>query len=157
MGVIRGCLKLPKVNPVETLHIKFCKDLLGAQIRTANLGVLVELGEIPLSIYGKKNAAKNWDRICLKQKANILLLTSYQNHLENDWGNSMKNCFSRIGLLDVFLNIRTTKQAPNIQLYNREKDIFHQTALHSIQNMSKLSRYSFLKQNAVCEKYLSSV
>ena len=152
-----GCLKLPKVNPIETFHIKFCKELLGAQIRTTNLGVLLELGEIPLSIYEKKNATKNWDRICLKKNANKLLLTSYGSHIENDWGNSMKNCISKIGLLYIFLGERPLKQTPSTQVYNREKDIFHQTALHDIQNMSKLKTFSFLKNNVVCEKYLFSV
>ena len=56
-----GCLKLPKNNPVETLHIKFCKELLGVQIQTTNLAVLLELGRLPLYIYGKKNSAKNWE------------------------------------------------------------------------------------------------
>ena len=152
-----GCLKLPKSNPVENLHIKFCKDLLGVQITTTNLGVLIELGEIPLCIYGKKNAAKNWERISLKQKANPLLLTSTQNCIERDWVYAMKNSFSSIGLLDVFLNIPHTIRSPNVQLFKREKDIFQQTALHNIQNMSKLSSYSYLKHDAFCEKYLTMV
>ena len=58
-----GCLKLPLVNPVENIHMKFCKELLGVGIHTTNLGVLLELGRMPLTIYGKKNAAKNWERI----------------------------------------------------------------------------------------------
>ena len=152
-----GCLKLPKVNPIETLHIRFCKDLLGVQIRAVNLGVLLELGRIPLCIYGKKNATNNWDRICLKKRANILLLTSYQNILEHDWASSMKSCFSRIGLLNIFLNESFSAQAPSTQLFCREKDIFQQTALFDIKNMSKLQTLSILKQNIVFEEYLTSV
>ena len=39
-----GCLKLPKTDPIETVYLKFRKDLLGFQMRTANAGVLPELG-----------------------------------------------------------------------------------------------------------------
>ena len=39
-----GCLKPPRTNPVEGLHIKFCKELLGVGTYTTNLGVLLELG-----------------------------------------------------------------------------------------------------------------
>ena len=53
-----GCLKLPKNNPVETLHIKFCKELLGVQIQTTNLAVLLELGRLPLYIYERKTQQK---------------------------------------------------------------------------------------------------
>ena len=118
-----GSLKLPKDNPVETLHMKFCKDLLGVQIQTTNLGVLFELGRIPLCIYGKKNAAKNWERISLKRKANTILLESYDNSQEYGWASSVKTCFSSLGLLNTPNNSQR-KTAPNVQLFHCEKDIF---------------------------------
>ena len=49
-----GCLKLPKNNPVENLHMMICKQILGVQKQTTNVGVLLEIGRIPL---------KNWERI----------------------------------------------------------------------------------------------
>ena len=49
-----GALKMPKNNPIETLYISFCKQLLGVHRTTTNNGVLLELGQIPLSIYAKK-------------------------------------------------------------------------------------------------------
>ena len=146
-----ACLKIPKTNPIENLHIKFCKDLLGLQIRAVNLGALMELGRITLCIYGRKNAAKNWDRICLKKQANNIIQKSYQNSLQNGWASSMKSCFSSVGLLNVFLNERAGRQAPHTQLFLREKDIFQQTALTGIQNMSKLRTFSFLKRNITFE------
>ena len=152
-----GCLKLPKVNPVETLHIKFSKDLLGVQTQTSNLGVLLELGRIPLHIYGKKYSAKNWERISLKRNANTVLLNSYDNSLENGWANSMKNTFSNIGLAHLFLNEQTPSRAPNTQMFLWEKHIFEQEALSNIKNMSKLESYSFVKQKSVFEGYLVSV
>ena len=114
-----GCLKLPKLNSIENLHIKFCKELLGFQIQTTNLGVLLELGRNPICIYGKKNTAKYWERI----------LSSYLDSQQGGWANSVKkNSFSAIGLMDILLN-KKTKKAANFEVFCREKDIFHQTAL----------------------------
>ena len=53
-----GILKQPKNNPIEVMHMKFCKELLGVQKQTTNVGVLLELGQTPLSIRGITNAIK---------------------------------------------------------------------------------------------------
>ena len=50
-----GCLKMPKNNPIEIFQNKFLKQLLGVQIQTTNIGVLLETGSLPLSIFAKKN------------------------------------------------------------------------------------------------------
>ena len=103
-----------------------------------------------------RNAAKNWERICLNKKANTIVLSSYNNKQENCWANLTKHCFSSIRLLDVFLNHRPGK-APNIQLFCREKDIFQQTSISGIQSTSKLCTYVALKDNITFEEYLISV
>ena len=60
-----GCLKLPKNNPIENLHMMMCKQVLGVQKQTTNIGVLLELGRILLGIWALKFAVKNWERIRL--------------------------------------------------------------------------------------------
>ena len=45
-----GRLKLPKANSIDNLHM-ICKQLLGVQRQTTNIGVLLELGRVPLCIY----------------------------------------------------------------------------------------------------------
>ena len=115
-----GCLKLPKNNPTEDLHISFCKDLLGIQRQTHNLGVLLELGRIPFNIYAKTFFTK-FERIALQRKANANILYSYAyNH--NGWAHSMKDYLSGIELTDIFPNIRTRKR-PNAEVFCRERDI----------------------------------
>ena len=151
-----GCLKLPKPNPIETMYLKFCKDVLGVQIRTINTGVLLELGQIPLCIYGKKNCIKNWDRICREGNANELLLKSCQNDLENDWKFSVTTYLSNLGL--IFPDTPDPdEQAPSVQVYNRERGMFQDAAIEDLQNASKLKTLSILKSNLVCEDYLLSV
>ena len=54
-----GCMKLPKCNPIENLHMMMCKQILGVQKQTTNIGVLLELGRTPMYLYAAKFAVKN--------------------------------------------------------------------------------------------------
>ena len=67
-----GCLNLPKNNPIENLHISICKQLIGVHKSTTNIGILLEVGRLPLTLYARKLAIKNWERI-RKNKANSLI------------------------------------------------------------------------------------
>ena len=69
-GDFWGILKLPQNNPIENLHLSFCKQLLGVQKQTTNIGVLLELGQVSLPIDAIKNAIKNWVRIASHNKCN---------------------------------------------------------------------------------------
>ena len=77
-----GCLKMPKNNPIDLIHMRFLKQLLGVNKQTSNTGVLLETGMIPLSLFAKKNCIKN-GRELLSIEAAIFLLefhtTTYQN------------------------------------------------------------------------------
>ena len=151
-----GCLKLPKNNPIETLHMTFCKELLGVQKQTTNIGVLLELGRVPLSIYAKKNCVKNWERIAIRKDANFLSKASYEFSLYNNtgWAQSIKDYLSQIGLMNVFLNENVTRQA-NLEASEREKDMFYQTSFLTIQqNTSKLRLFGKLKKTIGLENYL---
>ena len=156
-----GCLKLPKNNPIENVHMRFCKDLLGVQKQTPNLGVLLELGRISITIFAKKNCVKNWERIAISKNANSLIKAGYNSDARNNvgWANTMKNYLSGIGLLDIFLNInRANRKPPHIETFIREKDIFYQTIFFTLQNESaKLKTYAKLKNYIGMEHYLNSV
>ena len=95
-----GCLKVPNNNPIENTHMRFCKDLLGVQRQTSNFGVLLELGRVPIMIYGKKNAIKNWTRIHIEGKANQIVLWTHLNSIDNQlkWSESVSECLNRMGI-----------------------------------------------------------
>ena len=39
-------------NPIENVHsIQFCKDLLGVHRQTSNIGILLELGRMPITVF----------------------------------------------------------------------------------------------------------
>ena len=138
------------------MYMKFCKDLLGVQIRTTNAGVMLELGQLPLYIYGKKNFTKNWNRICRQGNANELLLSSCQNTMEKDWKSSVKTFFTAI-----HLNFEDTptedEQAPSIQVFNREQESFQNSVLNDMNESSKPKTLSLVKSSLVIEDYLLSV
>ena len=50
---------LPKQNLRDLVHMKFLKQLLGVQIQTSNLGVLLETGRVPFMTFAIKNSIKN--------------------------------------------------------------------------------------------------
>ena len=79
-----GILKMPKNNPIENTFTSFCKQLIGVQKQTSNVGVLLELGQIPLMLLAQKNSIKNWVRIVTQTKCNDLVLNSFYTFvLEN--------------------------------------------------------------------------
>ena len=77
-----GCLKLPKTNPIENLHMKVLKQILGVHKLTTNLGVLLEIGKTPLDIDCIKLGVKNWERI-RKENANSLM-ASYNDAITEE-------------------------------------------------------------------------
>lgn len=149
-------LKPPRNNPVETIHYMFCKHLLGVQKQTTNIGVLLELGQIPLNVHAKKMAFKNWERICLQKKANNLVLKSYEFAIEENlnWPKLIQNTLAEIGMMQSFVGGSNIHE----KAFSRMKDIFHQEAFSAI-NMesSKLRTYKLIKGEIGFESYLNTV
>ena len=151
-----GTLKLPKNKPFETLFHSFCKQLLGVQKQTSNIGVLLELGLVPLELYARKNAFKNWHRIAKLKEANLLVTSSYENACTQklSWPNHCKEILSKIGMQDIFISRRDDRNC-HIKIFQRQWDIFHQEALAEInQPDSKLRTYKTIKLKLGMEQYL---
>ena len=152
-----GNLKLPQNNPIGIFHISFCEQLLGVQKQTTNVGVLLELGQIPLSIYAKKMAIKNWERISNHLNCNDMAIVSYENSvaLNLTWPKRIENTLSEIGMLENFL-LKTVNT--NHVAFQRMCDIFHQDSFSQIRDVkSKLRTYSIFKDKIGYEEYLSSI
>ena len=154
-----GCLKMPKNNPIEIMHNKFIKQILGVQTQTTTVGILLETGEIPISCHAKKICIKNWCRI-IRKKCNNIVLDSYitaVNHNIN-WPSRIREELSTVGLLDLFLSAANDTSHVEITFFQRSVDIFHQNGFAQIRNPgSKLRTYSLLKTEIGLEKYLTEV
>ena len=98
-------------------------------------------------------------------------MSSYQCNYPNDWGSNVKDYLSSIGMLNLFLENTTgeandhsnrdtrdpAEEKPYDLVFNRERDMFNQTALYGLQTSSKLKTLAYLKNDTVCENYLLSV
>ena len=152
-----GCLKLPKNNPIENMHMTMCKQILGVQKQTTNCGVLLEIGRIPLHIWAAKFAIKNWERIRLGS-GNEILLEAYKEGAVC-WDLSIKSLLETNGMLNFYVD-NPVCEYPFVfkKVYERLYDNFHATSFGEIQkNSSKLRTYSIFKTVKGREKYLSEI
>ena len=157
-----GCI-LPKNNPVEKVHLMFCKHLLGVRKQINTEGVLQELGMTPLTLCAIKSVTKNWERI-QKNNANTLLISSntdaHQNNLP--WAFNIRQIFSTNGMLHQYLQkLNETEEARygpiTGKLYQRLKDQFDQTSFEVIKTSSKMKMLNLLKETPGKETYLTKV
>ena len=146
-----------KENPVELIHMKFLKQLLGVQGQTQNIGILLETGRVPLMTFAAKNCVKNWERIAIQKKCNPFVYESYINIVENEfpWYKNISLYMNLIGLGSMIQGKEPLKCKVVVQ---RTSDIFHQDAFSEIgTNKSKLRTYNLFKKEIGEEPYLKSV
>jgi hypothetical protein len=154
-----GAIKPPKDNPIETLHHMICKQILGVQKQTTNIGVLLELGRVPLQLYAQKAAIKNWERI--RQGANKLVKLSYENAIKDNltWTSNIKSYLEENGMLNFYEKLFENKP-PFIhkRLFQVLSDSFHQEAFSNLaMEKSKLRTYGTLKKSIGRENYLMDI
>ena len=102
-----------KQNPIEKFHYMVCKQILGVQKQTTNIGVLLELGRLPIKTFAIKSAIKNWERIRMG-KINEILKSSHATALINDlpWITHIKSVSRNHNININSPNISTTKKTP---------------------------------------------
>ena len=152
-----GCLKLPKTNPIENLHMLMCKQLLGVQKQTTNIGVLLELGRVPMNLFAMKLAIKNWERI-RKGQGNKILIDSY-NDSNLSWDKNIKYTIESNDMLNSYVR-DSTNTLPFVykKLFQKLDNCFHQNCFESIKtDSSKLRTYALFKTEIGFEGYLTEM
>lgn len=151
-----GCLKIQEKASPDLVQSKFLKQLLGVQSQTQNIGVLLETGEIPLSIFAKRNCIRNWGRIALNKKCNELVALAYGNMAQNNylWVHCAEQSMREIGLGHLLLG---NDLSPGDSFFLRAKDIFHQNAFTVINGEGKLRTYKLFKTQIGRESYLTNI
>ena len=156
-----GGLKVPEErhNPIEKLHYMACKQFLGVQKGSTNIGVLLELGRIPLRNFAIKSAIKNWERIRTGNINKILRESHSDAIVENlPWITHIKSILHTHNL--EHLNSDHNRKHPFIHklLHNKQCENFHKKAFDSIKDPeNKLRTYALFKTDIGCEKYLYDV
>ena len=144
---------MPKNNPIENAHMRFCKELLGVQRQTPNIGVLLELGRIPIMHYGKKNCIKNWSRIHILGKANEIVLLTHRMSLNCSlkWSQEAKCCLGKSGI-----GSRSKSEGIFNMIFKRLMGTSYQEAFKDInRDGSKLRTFAKLKTAIGITKYLT--
>ena len=137
--------------------MRICKQILGVQKQTTNVGVLLEIGRIPLGIWAAKFSVKNWERIRLGSGNEILIEIFKEGDL--CWDLSIKSLLEKNGMLNFYIDNPITEY-PFIfkKLYQRLYDNFHESSFGVIQeNSSKLRTYALFKTKPGIEKYLIGI
>ena len=134
-----------------------CKQILGVQTQTTNIGVLLELGRIPLSVSAVKFAVKNWERIRLGN-GNEILTDAYKDG-ELSWDLCIKSLLECNGMLNFYQDASGCPYPfVHKKMFERLKDNFHQEAFEKIRSdSSKLRTYALFKNEVGFEQYLTDM
>ena len=121
---------MPKNNPIENVLYSFLKQLLGVGSKTSTVGILLETGNIPLSLNAQKACIKNWERIAIKGMCNNLIQISYKSSVESNlaWPTRIRNILSHIGMQDIFIFGNNTNRNIGNLFFHRVTDIFYQNS-----------------------------
>ena len=96
-------------NPVEQVHIGFCKFILGIGQSAHSSAALGECGRLPLYIQYEKRYVKYWFKL-LKSPENSLLYLSYEIQLQLDklhnkgWVTNLKQLLFSNGFGHVWIS-----------------------------------------------------
>ena len=153
-----GCLKMPSNNPVEKLLLTIYRQLLGVQKQTSEIGVLLELGTVPLMLFAKKLALKNWERMKIG-KGNSILLDVF-NSGEYSWDVNIKKVFESCNMVNFYNQDYPNKKHPFLfkKIFKKLSDAFHEESLNAIKiDTSKLRTYSLFKSDIGLEPYLLDI
>ena len=156
--------KLYDKIPLEVVHLKFCKYMLGAHKHSTNDAVRGELGSFPISLTFTKRALKYWARLTLID-TNSLIYKCYSEskykylHLDNK-----TNWLSHIYkiLLHLDFDVENTPQIQNINQFisfisKKSHDVYTAKWKESLKNFPKLRTYSQFKEKFQLEKYLLQI
>ena len=131
------------------MHLKFLKQLLEVQTQTHNIGTLLETGRVPLMAYALKNCIKNWNRIAIGENCNPLTHLSFRNIVEEEleW---YKNTVLLVNNLGVGYILQRNVPTPEVVVYKRIVEIFHQKAFANTRGSSLQTDRGNLPPKSIC-------
>jgi len=149
---------------LETIHLKFCKQLLGVKLQTQNNFIYSELGRFPLKCSIVTNIIRYWFKIlkCPETKLvkityKMMLIELEANPNKPSWVKSLKECLEQLGFFHVWLNQGVENEDLFMSsLKQRAQDIFLQNLNNELHMSSRASTY-ILFHNFGYKNYLNSL
>ena len=168
---IENTEKTESKDPGESVHMTFCKLLLGVNKHASHNACRGELGRLPIRAKASGRSLKFWINLQSSQDSklsNLTLLDSHLNMHKTYWSHKIKNFLFKIGYGNIWLNKEDAKSnqkrwAKNIEV--RINDITKQNWLSDIHDDhrknpkqgNKLRTYRIFKTALTFESYLNSV
>ena len=125
------CWGFYKSTAIETVHLQFCKKILGVKQSTQNDFVYGELGRIDYQSRRYVTIIKYWFKVItseenklIKQSYNMMLNDIVKQPLKQNWALSVKNLLSRLGFMDVWVAQGVGNKEAFLEIFKlRVKDI----------------------------------
>ena len=158
-------------NPIDKFVNKFYKTLLGVPSYTSTVGLHVELGRFPISVYIKNTMLKYWCRLATLPKSRLVSHCYWSiyniNNVQDKWLSSIKDIIlssdqkninflwnSQESLYKV--NHKTIKKSL-VQISETLKNTYLASAVDSMHDQSKLTHFQESKTEFTFSKYLLSI
>jgi hypothetical protein len=151
------------ILPHESVHLKFCKHLLGVHNKAANFPVLAELGRFPITLHIITKLISFWlhiieshDDSLLKQVYTSMTAQLTQKGQGNKWLTFIRDILESLGFKHVWNNQSTLSPAKlKHSLQEKIKSLYCELwAKRTKENNSKLAFYSSITSQFGFQKYL---
>ena len=131
-------------DPIEAVHVKFCKLVLGVGKNASNNACRAELGRYPLYIDAKCRAFNFLTKLNEPRSGFLshdLFLDCLENENKTDWLRKIKDTICKVGLGEAWMNMVETQVPANSGygriMKQRLKDIELQTWLSEVSDDEK--------------------
>lgn len=154
-------------TPIEKVHLKFCRYLLGVHRKSVNAAVRAELGRRPLLLELLSHSAKYWLQLCkaspesFAKKAyaeNLMLIypTDISSQGRQNWASLLKNMLRNTSLQHVWDNQGSRHQHKIVKLFKKSMNNVYDTAWEKDLSRAdaKLRTYKTFKPYPSLENYI---
>ena len=153
-----------EAKDIESLHLKFCRKILGVKKSTNISGLYGELGRTPLSVKRKFTMLKYWahllnDRNTMVYKAYLMLKNDLEQNITYNrlnWSFQIKSILDELGLSYVWIH-QDDIVIPLGLIKERLKDHYLQLWRASLESSSRLDHYKIYKHTFEFEQYLDNL
>ena len=153
-----------KSKAIETVHLQFCKRLLGVKQTTQNDFIYGELGRVDFQSRRYVSLIKYWlkvvnsdNRKLIKRIYNVILEDAVIQPNKQNWAMSVKTLLSSLGFMDVWLAQGVGSVAGFINVFKiRVRDVFVQEWHARLENSTRARFYMYIS-NFKHQIYLDSL
>ena len=148
-------------TPIEKVHTKFCRYILGVQRKSTNAAIRGELGQRPILTDLLSHSIKYWIEICHPNKHQSLVREAYLESYSSDlkWASSIKSILTLFKLENIWLNQGSCYKHQTIRLLKKHITNLYDSKWLEYMNRDdgKLRTYKEFKKSIHLENYLVAI